>query len=152
MAAFSFKTAIANLQTKSGSLINWWLIGFKTPWLFWITPMEFSQVTNCFPLFWRSSSLRPKTGRINASLPVTKWLRFNFVLTWMVRSQFCNASAVKRVSGVALKKFPPIPIKILHAPLCMASIEFTTSRPCSLGGLILKFTSKASNSQSQGFS
>ena len=42
----------------------------------------------------RSFSVRPKQGKMSASRPCTRWLRLSFVLTWIVRSQFCRAGKV----------------------------------------------------------
>ncbi|MNC61467.1 hypothetical protein D3C75_1114090 [compost metagenome] len=48
---------------------------------------ESSTVMYCGPLACISSSVRPSVGRISASLPVIRWLRFNLVLICTVKSQ-----------------------------------------------------------------
>ena len=72
----------------SGSLIKLSDAGLRTP-LDWVTlPILFSTVNfRCFPFF-ISFSERPMVGRIKAVLPVTKCVRFSFVLTCTVNSQF----------------------------------------------------------------
>ena len=52
---------------------------------------ESSTVTACGPPAWRSMSVRPRHGRISASLPWTRWLRLSLVLICTVRSQLLSA-------------------------------------------------------------
>ena len=88
---------------------------------------EFSVVTNCSSPFIISLSLLARHGRIIASSPCTKWLRFNLVDTCTVRLHFCKASAVRCVSGEADRKFPPRAKNTLALPVCMALMLSTTS-------------------------
>src|SRR5688572_16514924 len=113
---------MASLHTITGSLNNSFDTGFNTPFDDCTTPMEFSQLTNCSTPSMISLSLLPRQGRINASLPCTRWLRFNLVDTCTVRLHFFNADAVYCVSGVAERKLPPMPMKTFTFPAYMASI------------------------------
>ncbi|MNM95797.1 hypothetical protein D3C81_1082560 [compost metagenome] len=81
---------------------------------------ESSTVIACGPWVWISMSVRPRHGRISASLPWVKWLRLSLVLICTVRSQFCRAWNVRGLSGVAWAKLPPRPMKTLARPSAIA--------------------------------
>ncbi|MOA16248.1 hypothetical protein D3C78_1364510 [compost metagenome] len=81
---------------------------------------ESSTVTACAPSVCRSMSVRPRHGRISASLPWARWLRLSLVLICTVRSQLRSAWKVRGLSGVAWAKLPPRPIKTFERPSSMA--------------------------------
>ena len=107
--------------------------------------MESSTLTACGPCCCISISVRPKQGKSNASLPQTKWLRFNFVAICTVKSQRRKPSCVYGVSGVATAKLPPKPIKTFTPPSYMALMVSTTPKPCSRGDLMPNTRSRLSS-------
>ena len=85
-------------------------------------------------------------------MPVTTCDRLSLVETCTVRSTLRTAASVTRVSGVALTKFPPIPMKKRTAPSCIARIASTVSYPWSRGAAKSNSASRASRNCVDGFS
>jgi hypothetical protein len=75
----------------------------------------------------KSCSLRPSTGRISASPPVTKCDRLSLVDTCTVRAQLRIALSVTSVSGAAATKLPPRPRNTRTLPSRIARIAWTVS-------------------------
>ena len=101
--------------------------GLFIPYDTWTMLIESSTVTPCATLFCRSISVRPSVGRISASRPWIRWLRFSFVVMCTERSQRRMPSHVRGVSGVAIAKLPPRPISTFTWPSSIPSIVSTTS-------------------------
>jgi hypothetical protein len=107
--------------------------------------IESSTVTIWFlPTLLRSISVRPRQGRMNAVSPGSKWVWLSLVATWTVSFCFDNAFAVTGVSGVALAKLPPRPMKACDDPSSMAPIAARTLCPCARGALKSTAPSSAS--------
>ncbi len=61
--------------------------------------IESSTVTDCGPVAWTSTSVRPRHGSISASRPWMRWLRLSLVETWAVRARLRKAGCVCRCRG-----------------------------------------------------
>ncbi|CAM5604297.1 hypothetical protein SFUMM280S_07508 [Streptomyces fumanus] len=91
-------------------------------------------MTNCSPVAWMSTSVRPSVGRIRAVSPQTVCDLLSLVEMCAVSRQRRMASSVTSLSGAARTKLPATPRKTLIRPSRMARIEFTESSPCARGG------------------
>ena len=112
---------------------RWGDAGASGPFEAWTADIESSTVTRCSRPPVRSFSLRPSTGRISASRPVTTCDRLSLVETWTVRSACRMASSVTSVSDIAETKLPPMPMKTFASPSRSARTALTLSWPCSRG-------------------
>ena len=122
-------TAEAIPATMAGSDSRLFEEGFMWPTELCTIPIEFSTVTNWFPLTCLSISVLPKHGRISDFFPVTKWLRFNFVDTKTVSSQLFIALAINLVSDIADRKLPPMARNTFPFPSTIARAALTASNP-----------------------
>ena len=117
-------------HTMSTSLRSDGDAGSFPPRVAWTTLIESSTVTHRFPSpppSGRSSSVRPRHGRISAVAPQRTCERLSFVDTWTVSRHRSIAAAVTSLSGVAATKLPPIPTNTSTSPRRIASIAATVS-------------------------
>ena len=115
--------------TMLGSDINEGDAGSSRPRDPLTMPIEFSTVTIWSRPSCTSRSDRPMVGSNSASSPVTTCERLSFTATCAVSAHFCMAAVTNSVSGDAERKLPPIAMKTLSRPSCMAWMDSTTSSP-----------------------
>ncbi len=104
------------------------------------------------PLACISCSVRPRQGRMIASLPTSRCERLSLVAICTARSSLAIAGKHCSGSGMATARLPPRQISTFDLPAMIACMAATASWPCAAGGLKPKVASMRASISAPGFS